>query len=191
MNILTDELPTAVEIDGKEYEINTDFRSCLRTILAFEDDTLTAREKESIMLNNLFSKVPENIFVACEKAIRFLDGGEVPEGESLDVPRLYSFSKDAQYIFAAFRQTHGIDLEAVEIHWWKFLALFMDLGSETAFSSLVGLRRRVKTGKATKEERQIAREMGEAFDIPDFDTRTFEEREQEELFLALVNQGAK
>jgi hypothetical protein len=103
--------------------------------------------------------------------------------------RLYSFSKDADFIFAAFRQTHGIDLQKVDLHWWEFLALFMDLGADTTFCQLVNLRKRVKTGKATKEEKQAARDMGDAFDIPEADTRTLDEKEAEAEFLKLVQGG--
>jgi predicted membrane GTPase involved in stress response len=75
------------------------------------------------------------------------------------------------------------------MHWWKFLALFMDLGSETTFCNLVGLRKRVKNGTASKEEKQAAREMGDLFEIPEPDTRTPDERDQEQAFLALVSNG--
>jgi hypothetical protein len=138
------------------------------------------------MLSNLYPKPIEDIQAAFELGMKFLNGGKdsIDEENSL---RLYSFEKDADLIFSAFRQTHGIDLETAEMHWWKFLALFMDLGADTAFCNLVGLRKRVKTGKATKEERETAHEMGEAFEIEEIDIRTIEEREQEVEFLRLVN----
>jgi len=53
MNILTQSLPDTVTVDGKEYPINSDFRSCLNTILAFDDAELTVYEKQAILLNNL------------------------------------------------------------------------------------------------------------------------------------------
>jgi hypothetical protein len=169
-----------------EYPINSDFRDCLKVILAFEDDELTGYEKQAIMLNNLYPEPIEDTQAALETGMKFLDGGKVGEDED-NGPRLFSFEKDANLIFAAFRQTHGIDLESIEyMHWWKFLALFMDLGADTAFCNLVGLRKRVKSGKATKEEREVAREMGDLFDVPEPDTRTVEEREQEAEFMRLI-----
>jgi len=150
-----------------------------------------------VMLTNLYKITPPDQASACAKAIRFLDGGEthVPEDDDEDesdtVQRFYSFEKDAQLIFAAFYQTHGVDLESANMHWYKFLTLFMDLGGDTAFSGLVGLRRRVKTGKASKEEKAMARELGSIFDVPDLDLRTVDEREQERIFLAQIGQGAK
>lgn len=182
MNILTDELPVTVQIDGREYPINSDFRDCLRIILAFEAAELTPQEKQIILLSIMYPKLPHDVPQALEQANIFLNGGKVSEEET-DAPRVYSFSKDAIYIFAAFRQTHGIDIEKETMHWWKFLALFMDLGSETTFCQLVSLRKRIKTGKATKEERDTAREMGDLIDIPDVDTRTLDEKEAEQDFL--------
>lgn len=188
MNILTDALPELIEIDGIEWTLSTDFRVCLRIILAFEDDELTGQEKQMVMLQNLYPKMPDNLDVAAAQAMKFLNGGETRAIE--DAPlRLYSFAKDANLIFAAFRQTHGVDLEREDMHWWKFLALFMDLGAETTFCNLVALRKRLKTGKATKEERQVAQEMGDMVEVPEPDTRTPEQKQQEDEFMQLVTGG--
>lgn len=183
MNILTDRLPAFVCVDGKEYVIRTDFRDCLRVVMAFEDNSLTKVEKAEVLLEVLYPILPDNQQAALEMGIKFLDGGNEDEGEGAPAHRVFSFAKDANLIFAAFRQTHGIDLETVEMHWWKFLALFMDLGSETTFCRLVSLRSRVKSGKATAEERRAASEMGEMFDVPDIDDLTLEERDARAEFL--------
>ena len=180
MNVLTESLPRTVGIDGVEYPVNTDFRACLRVMLAFEDAQLTPHEKQAILLQNIYSEIPGNIGGAIEAANLFLNGGEVQENEHHG-PRLYSFSKDANFIFAAFRQTHGIDLQREDLHWWEFLALFMDLGQDTTFCNLVAMRKRVKTGKATKEERQAALEMGDMFDIQE--DMELEEKELRQQFL--------
>lgn len=191
MNILVEQLPDAVEIDGQVVPINTDFRDCLRVILAFEDPELTNLERQAILVENLYPERPDNIQAAIEQGIKFLDGGRNGDGDGGYSPRLYSFSTDSDFIFAAFRQTHGIDLETAELHWWKFLTLFMDLGADTTFCSLVSLRKRVKTGKATKEERRAASELGDLFDIPELDTRTFEEKERDAEFFRIIDESKK
>ncbi len=193
MNLLVDRFPTAVEIDGQETPINTDFRACLRVILAFEDPELAGIERQIVLLENLYSEVPENTQAALEQGMKFLNGGKSDEGEDEGnaAHRVFSFSKDADLIFAAFQQTHGIDLETTEMHWWKFMALFGDLGADTAFCNLVSLRKRVKTHKATKEEKAAAHEMGERFDIPDLDDRTVEERDKADEFMRLLGMGEK
>jgi hypothetical protein len=189
-NLLVDKLPEAVEIDGKEYEIHTDYRAALRVILAFEDDELTNQEKQIVMLRSLYPVMPDNIEQALKLAGKFLNGGEAIEDEEHRA-RLYSFSKDAGLIFAAFRQTHGIDLETAQMHWWKFLTLFMDLGQETAFCGLVSFRKRIKSGKATKEEKAAYREMRDLVDLPEVDTRTLEEKERAAEFFRLAEEGRR
>lgn len=187
MNILVDKLPTSLEVNGVEYPIDSDFRSCLSTILAFEDTELAEVEKQHVLLTNLYEEIPEDTEAALEKAIWFLNGGRLSPDEEASPMRLYSFEKDSGLIFAAFRQTHGIDLQGIEyLHWWKFIALFLDLGQNTTFCELTSLRKRIKTGKATKEERAMARDMGEMFDLPDYDDRTLEEKEAERAFLEAV-----
>jgi hypothetical protein len=182
----------AIEIGGVEYPINTDFRDCLRVILAFEDPDLTGYEKQMILLDNLYPEPIEDTQAAFTMGMKFLNGGKVIDNdEEGGGPRLYSFEKDANIIFAAFRATHGIDLQNIEyLHWWSFLSLFMDLGADTTFCNLIGLRKRVKNGTASKEEKQAASEMGDMFDLPEPDTRTLEEKDQEAEFMRLIKVGA-
>ena len=191
MNILTDVLPVTVKTNNTEYKINYDFRTCLKIIMAFEDNDLTPQEKQIILLSMLFQKLPPNMEQALERANWFLNGGKVNSEEESDELRLYSFAKDANFIFAAFKQTHGIDLQEVNLHWWKFLALFMDLGQDTTFCQLISLRKRIAKGTASKEEKQAADEMGEAFIIPQVDDRTLEEKEQEQIFMKIVEEAEK
>jgi hypothetical protein len=163
-NVLIDQLPTSVRIEDQEFMLDTDFRTCLRVILAFEDPDLAGVEKQLVLLENLYPEVPDQLEEAVEVGLWFLDGGEESrnseEQKPFDDEKLYSFNKDASFIYSAFRKSHGIDLETVEyLHWWKFLYLFMDLGEETFFIRLISLRKRMADGSATKEERKAAEEM--------------------------------
>ena len=189
MNILVQELPETVEVAGEAVPIRTDFRAALRVMLAYEDPELTPQEKQLVMLANLYPELPDDVGAAIEAGIRFLNGGEV--GPDEDGPRLCSFSNDANFIFSAFRQTHQIDLQAAELHWFEFLALFMDLGAETTFCSLVSLRKRVKSGKASKHELEAARELGDVFRVPEIDNRSPEERRQEDEFMKAVAEAKR
>jgi hypothetical protein len=189
MNILTDAPPETVEINTTEYRLNTDFRACLKIIMAFEDNELTPQEKQLILLGNLYSVVPNDLEAALDCANWFLNGGkDSATNTDEENPRVYSFAKDGNFIYAAFRQTHGIDLATANLHWWTFLALFMDLGQDTTFCQLTALRKRLKTGKASKEERAAAREMGDMIDLPDIDNRTLDEKELESEFLRKVRE---
>lgn len=194
MNILVDILVESLVVDGIEQPIYTDFRNCLSTMLAFEDMTLTIQEKYEVLLRNLYvDLVPEDITPdTLEQALWFLNAGAEDDEKEDDKKnlRLFSFSQDANLIYAAFKQTHQVDLQTVKnLHWWSFLAMFMDLGAETAFCNLVALRKRVKTGKADKYERAVAKEMGKAFEVPDTTLMTLEDRVARNKFFDLVKQG--
>ena len=192
MNILVDELPEAIEINGIEYAVNSDFRTGLGCILDMESSDLTDEEKCILLLRRIYGDViPEDGETAIKLAVKFLDGGkEPPEEENpfADNTRLYSFEKDSALIYAAFRQTHGIDLQKVDLHWWQFLALFQDLGADTGFCNLVNLRRRVNSGEATKEERKYALKLGDAFEVVDpSEALTETDNENVTLFELLSN----
>jgi len=194
VNILIDELPDAVEIDGVEYPLNTDFQTGILCILDFESRDLTEDEKAILLLKRLYKgDIPSDVNEAVRLGIKFLDGGKESEGENpfADHHRLYSFEKDSALIYAAFQQTHGIDLQKVDLHWWQFLALFQDLGADTGFCNLVNLRRRVNSGEATKEERQYALKLGDAFEVIDpLDALTETDNENIALF-ELLSSGER
>ena len=82
MNILAGRFPTSVEIGGREYALNTDYRIGLKCILAWEDQELTAREKTLVMLRLLYKEIPPDTQKACELAVYFLNCGEEKEGGS-------------------------------------------------------------------------------------------------------------
>ena len=195
MNILLDDLPEAVEVNGVEYAVNSDFRTGLACILDMESSELTDEEKCILLLRRIYGEtIPEDGETAIKLAVKFLDGGkEPPEEENpfADNTRLYSFEKDSALIYAAFQQTHGIDLQKVDLHWWQFLALFQDLGADTAFCNMINLRRRVNSGEATKEERQYALKLGDAFEVIDpLDALTETDNENIALF-ELLSSGER
>lgn len=191
MNILTDRLPTAVEIDGKEYEVDTDFRTSLQIIMAFEDVDLTSYEQSAIMLGLLYGdEIPSNIDKAQELAIKFLNyGSDDSEGTSSgQAERLYSFSKDAKYIYSAIKGTHGIDLETVDyLHWWKFCYLFLDLDEDCFFSKIIYYRSQRSRGKLTKEEQEYCAQIKDILDLPK--VRTSQEIAAQNEFMELLNRG--
>lgn len=194
MNILTQRFPTKTIIDEKEYTLNTDFRNCLNIILAFEDNELLDVDKIDVMLELLYGKdnIPKNVNLAIEKAILFLDCGEISSNKSSEgmANRLYSFKKDAKYIYSAIRQTHKIDLENIEyLHWWKFVYMFLDLDPNCFFCKMLDLRNKKIKGKFTTEERKLYLQL---YDILEIENNTFySEDEQNEIneFMTLLNGG--
>jgi len=172
MNTLLDQFPTAVEIDNVEYEINSDFRTCLKIILAFEDLELTIIEKQAIMLDLLYKQLPPDKLKAIDIAIKFLNCGDTGTNQSFNNERLYSFQKDARYIYSAIKQTHGVDLETVGyLHWWKFCYMFLDLNEDCFFIRIIGYRQKRNQNKLTQEERKYCNSIKDILDLqPDVST---------------------
>ena len=169
-SFLIEQFPDAIEIDGEVFAVNADFRVGLQIMADFENPEFDQDERLYLMLKRIYKDLPENreqafYQTAVQKAIKFLNAGDDAPPSTEGKPRLYSFTQDAKLIYSAFSQTHGIDLQTSEMHWWKFLALFMDLGADTAFSGLVNLRKRYHDGKLTDEERALVAELGADFHL--------------------------
>ena len=182
MNVLVNKLPTKIKVDGQIYEINADFRNCIKIMLAYEDDSLTQLEKHLIMLELLYKEVPPNLEQAVEKGVKFLNcGGEISKEES---SRLYSFKKDANYIYSAVSKAGGIDLETVNFfHWWKFCFYFLEISPDSTIANIMNLRQKAQSGKLTKEEKT---EYIKARKILDLD---YEEEPEESKFMQIFNSG--
>lgn len=161
--------PTTATIDGRVYKLNTDYRVGLRIMDAYEDAELLPVERAAIMVRLLFEEVPHNKQKAIELAAKFLNAGiEREQDEGTDAPRrrFYSWSKDAQWIYSAFRRSHNIDLDSIEhLHWWAFTYLFGDLSADSFICRLIDLRVRRDKGKLTKEEREFCSEHSAIIDL--------------------------
>lgn len=167
MSQLCKRFPESVRIDGVIYPLNTDFKVGLKIMEAYEDPRLVMVEKQIVMCGLLYKTMPEDFSKAVRAAVKFLDGGDAPK--EVKGGRTYSFVKDAAYIYSAMLQTHRVDLQTAEMHWWKFKALFMDLGEETTFQRMVGLRYRRERGMLTKEEKRVWVEMEDILTLDEAD----------------------
>lgn len=162
MNLLCAQPPTAVMVNGRQRRVHWGHRTAITILTAFEDETLTPAEKQAVMLARLYAgPPPQNAVLAAAAAVSFLNGGAPPPqnpppgaaGQRGTAGRLFSWRQDANLIYSAMHTTHGVNLAAQEMHWWAFLALFMDLAEGCLFSRVVGLRLRRAQGRLTREER--------------------------------------
>lgn len=168
MNILTSELPTKIRVGERVININCDYRTIINIILAFEDYELTYNEQAYIMLKNLYKEPinDDDLEEAIDKAIRFIDCGKEYDNSKKNDTRVYSFKKDANYIFTGINSTHHIDIdEKKDLHWWKFMSLFMDMSSECMFGELMYYRKRKAEGKLSKEEKKHYNEIKDLVDL--------------------------
>ena len=191
-NIILDVLPETVEIDGAEYRINSDFRISILFELLMQDDEVGKRQKLIQGLKLYYPEIPQNMTEAVDKMIWFYRcGKETGNGGhgsgSGRAKQIYSFEYDDDYIYAAFLEQYGIDLQDIEeLHWWKFRALFRGLSEDTEFVKIMGYRSVKITSEMSKEQREFYKKMLSIHALPITDA----ERKADELLTeALLNGG--
>ncbi len=134
-------LPKKLEVDGVEYDIRSDYRIALLILEAYNDPDLSYYEKAAICVKCLFEKIPKNFNAALEKAVWFLDGGDICVIEKKE-KKIIDWKQDEQLIFSALNKVAGYEIRVVEyLHWWSFLGLFNEIG-EGLFSTVIQIRRK-------------------------------------------------
>ena len=167
MSILLDKMSTTVEIGGVEYEIITDFRTWIEFETLMQSD-LESRDKILEALQLVFPVLPDNINGAVDRLLWFYRCGKEPaEYKSKKQDDIYSYEQDDGYIYSAFLEQYGIDIQAVEyMHWWKFKNLFTSLGTETQIVKIMGYRSIDISSKMSKEQREFYKEMKRVYALP-------------------------
>ena len=172
MNILVDLLPIAVEIDNKNYEINSDFRTSILFELLMQDSSIGAEDRIITALELYYPVIPENINEAIEQMLWFYRcGKEITSskgnGKGKSVTQIYSFEHDDDYIYAAFMDQYNIDLQDIEyLHWWKFKAMFKSLKEDNEIVKIMGYRSMDLSKIKSKEEKAYYKKMQELYKLP-------------------------
>lgn len=148
-------LPMSVTVDGKTYRIRPYFNRVLAGMDVLQRDDWTDGQKFQY-LKWLFirgrCKEPVKVILA---TINLL----LPKND-IETKRLLDFDQDAEYIYAAFLQTYGINLFRVQdkLHWWEFSALLSALPQDTRMSEIVDLRDR-PVPEPTKYNRKMREQI--------------------------------
>lgn len=167
MNLLVDKLPDGLTVDGVEYPISTDFRTAIRyELMQEESDTDFVAEGLLLFFGD---NLPGNLPGAIEQLNWFLSCGKqdrrVPTSARGNGRQAFSFSQDAEYVYAAFLDQYGIDLLDVEyMHWWKFRALFDSLRDDNRLMEIMGYRV-ARLENLPKEQRQFYQDMQRYYEI--------------------------
>lgn len=177
MNILTDPAPKTVTIGGAEVPINWDFRASIRFETLMEDPSLSELDKTIKALSLYYGAEelgdgftpPMPLEEAVEKMLWFYRAGKKENGSvsAGKGAQIYSYTFDDEYIFAAFLEQYGVDLQDIPyLHWWKFKAMFLGLKSDSRIVEIMGYRSIDITSKMNNEQKQFYRKMKKQFAIP-------------------------
>lgn len=158
-------LPKTLNVNGKDYPIRSDYRVALLIFQAFEDNELNSYEKLAVCLECLYEKIPPDAEEAYQKAIWFLDGGDMPKSKQAP-KKIIDWKQDEHYMFSALNKAAGKEIRELDyMHWWTFLGLFSEMG-EGLYSQIINIRRKKAKGKKPeKYEQDFYRENKELIDI--------------------------
>lgn len=160
-NPLLDAPPETAEVNGRTYQVATDYRIALAYIRLQESDDMTDQDKAVMALSMFYGPQVqiEDMEALAEHLRWFLRRGkeeDAQEGSHGDP--VFDIQVDAGRIFAAFLQAYRINLRKVRMHWWIFLELLDALPQGTHLADVIEIRQRpFRQGMSAAERNSLAR----------------------------------
>lgn len=170
MNILFEEFPDSVCVNGENYPIETDFREWIRFIQLVEDDEVPWQIKCQLMMQWYTDGMPDDLEGAVQALGDFLamkpENAEEEEVSGSASKQLYSFEQDAECIYSAFREVYGINLQTISyMHWWEFQTLFIGLPEKTEIKQRIMYRNTDLRDIKDKDERKRIQKIQRAISL--------------------------
>lgn len=129
--------PKYVEVNGKQYKINTDFRYAIECNRIAEDETIGDFERTLGIIETLFGdeaiddgKYDGELYAKLLKlALKYLGCGQEIDTKQRNEKIDMDYIEDYSYIKTSFRSDYGINLDNEEMHWWEFYELMNGLSN--------------------------------------------------------------
>lgn len=177
MNLMYEELPMSIFLEGEEIPIVTDFREYVKLIDILEDTDLSPYEKRFFVSQFFIKGPPDNFEGAIDALAEFAtmkvlnnSQHEYDEGNG-DIrvkKELYSFKVDYPFIFSAFLHDYGINIRTVKyMHWWEFRMLFDGLSEDTEIKQRIMYRNIDLSKIKDREERKRIERIQRSIKLPD------------------------
>lgn len=183
----TRELLKTADINGKSYNIRSDYRVALDVLEMLNDQELTGEERAWCLLEMLYEQ-PDAIPVQDKQtavlwALAFLSGGTYDPSSTARPPRLMDWQQDWPLIVAPVSRVAGHDIRSIEyLHWWSFLSMYQEIGDCT-FAQVVRIRQlRSKGKKLDKFDQDYYKEHRDLIDLK----QTYTDAEQQLLSAWMV-----
>lgn len=136
-------LPNHIEVAGKSYLLNTDFREWLKFGCMLQQKNHQISDfifvvKQDITLLEILQNKDEFI----SKLLDFYtNNNATPRSDNSSVNDItVDYVLDGEYILASFMQAYHIDLTQCDMHWHMFKALFVGLPDDTKISQIMNMR---------------------------------------------------
>ena len=173
-------LPESVSVSGTEYPVRTDFRVILEIFVMLADPELFDADKTEALLRMFYPDSPPA--AATEEALaafrEFVDPQAQPDlslrtspqaGVAIrKSPNLVNWQHDFPLLVGPVNHVLGTECRALPyLHWYTFLAAYMEIDPESVFSQTLRIREKLKTGKKLEKwEREFYRRNPELVDPP-------------------------
>lgn len=170
MIALDSALPETIEVEGRAFPIDTDFRDWINFDRLIFDASVPSDDKVLLFLKWYSGDVPRDLDAAVLALLEFyMCGDQLPEqkGPAPGKPpkRIADLTHDAPFILASFRQAYGIDLMRVDLHWWEFKTLLDNLPDESKYQQILGYRA-LDMRKVPKDQRERYRKLKALYALP-------------------------
>lgn len=165
---MTFTLPTSLSVGGKECPIRTSWTAALDIINALADTGWTPAQKAEIILTILYTvPIPrQHAEEAIRRAYWYLDGGQEQNGKN--APTLMDWQKDWPLIVAPINRVVGHDVRIDDgLHWWTFLAAYMEIGGDCTLAQIVSIRDKLARGEKLEDyEKKFASRNADLLSLP-------------------------
>lgn len=143
--------PEYAKVNGKEYKINTDFKTAIECNEIAKDETISDYERALAVIYKLFGddglENQEDYDELLTAGLKFLSCGVEVKVDKTE-PDM-DFVQDYNYIKTSFRSDYGIELK--DMHWWEFMDLINGLSnSEMGNSCILNRIRAIRTYDVSK-----------------------------------------
>lgn len=167
MSILTEFFPESLIVNGVERLIHSDFRTVLKCNEIIERESELSREALLEILQMFYKGCTFFTEEHIEKMFWFFSCGREKKKKrfprkiaGLNDKQSFDFEEDAELIYAGFQQQYGIDLQRERMHWWRFMILLDNFGTNTRLSKVMEYRTTDTANKKLgKEERAFLQAM--------------------------------
>lgn len=195
MSVLTKRFPKNLYINGVECPINADFRTVLRCY-EIQGKKKELSEEDLIAILRKFYKKQRSFdeehvsqmfwFFSCGREKKKSFPRKIA---GINNKQPFDFEEDADLIYAGFLQQYGIDLQEVDMHWWKFMILLENLGTDTRLSRIMEYRTIDTASKhLSKDQRKYYQAMQRYYGLDQHVAPEISERERM-IEEALLNGG--
>lgn len=158
-----------------------------------QDDRVSDKDKTIKALRLYFPELPHDLNSAVDMLLWFYSCGKSKDASQKKIrskrsyEQIYSFEYDDDYIFSAFMNQYGIDLQEIEyLHWWKFRAMFNSLTEDNQFVKIMQYRSMDISADLPKEQAKFYKRMKRMYALPKSQS---EAQKNDAIEQALINGG--